>query len=125
MNEAMNDHIAQFVKGAHILTAAAVVTIVVAAVPTSVMLSRLPASPDQTSIVGPVDGYSPDLTAVRGDIANLKKDIGTLSNSKAAEGELKRLEEKVAQLEAKLREMQKAMPVRPGKKGDVAPAARP
>jgi len=35
MNEAMNDHIAQFVKGTHILTAAAVIALVVAAIPTS------------------------------------------------------------------------------------------
>src|SRR5579863_3441154 len=41
MNTAMNDHIAQFVKGAHILTAAAVLVLLVAAVPTSVVFLRL------------------------------------------------------------------------------------
>jgi hypothetical protein len=71
-----------------------------------------------------VDVSSPELLAVRDDVANLKKDIGKLSNSKAAEDELKGLEERVAKLEAKLREMQKAMPVRPGKKGDAAPPGR-
>ena len=79
--------------------------------------------PTQTRIVGPVNVSAPELTAVRDDVANLEKDVGKLSNSKAAEGGLKRLEEKVAKLEAKLREMQKAMPVPPNKKGDVAPPA--
>ena len=74
MNEAMNDHIAQFVKGAHILTAAAVVTLVIAAVPTSVVLSSLPSSPTQTKIVGPVEVSSPELTAIRDDVANLRKE---------------------------------------------------
>ena len=125
MNQAMNDHLAQFVKGAHILTAAAVITLVVASVPTGVMLSSLPSSsPTQTKIVGPVDVSSPELTGVRDDIANLKKDIGKLSNSNSTDDGLKKLEERVAKLEAKLREMQKAMPARPGKKGDATPPGR-
>ena len=118
MNEAMNDHLAQFVKGAHILTAAAVLVLVVASVPTGLMLSSLPSpSPTETKIVGPVDVSSPELTAVRDDVANLKNDIGKLSNSSAAEYQVKRLEERVAKLEAKLREMEKVLPVRPAKKG--------
>jgi len=117
MNEAMNDHLAQFVKGAHVLTAAAVLVLVVASVPTGVMLSSLPSSsPTQTKIVGPVEVSSPDLTAVHDDIANLKKDIGKLSDSKANEEGLKRLEDRVAKLEARLREMQKPTPARPSKK---------
>jgi signal transduction histidine kinase len=124
MNEAMNDHITQFVKGAHILTAAAVITLVVAVVPTSVVLLSLPSPPTQTKIVGPVEVSSPELIAVRDDVADLKKDIGKLLNSKATENELKRLGGKVAKIEAKLREIQKAMQFRSNKKGDVAPQAR-
>ena len=75
MNEAMNDHLAQFVKGAHILTAAAVITLVVASVPTGVMLSSLPSSsPTQTKIVGPVDVSSPELTGVRDDTLRIASD---------------------------------------------------
>jgi hypothetical protein len=111
MNEAMNDHLAQFVKGAHILTAAAVLALVVAAVPTSVVLSSLPSSPTQTKIVGPVDVSSPELIAVRDDVANLKQDIGKLlSNSRAADDDLKLLEAKVANLDAKLSKMQPGRP---------------
>ena len=52
MNTATNDHIAQFVKGAHILTAVAVLVLLVAAVPTSLVFLRLPSSPAETKIVG-------------------------------------------------------------------------
>lgn len=110
MNEAMNDHIAQFVKGAHVLTAAAVIAIVVAAVPTSYVFSNLPASPAETKIVGPVNVFSPEVTAIRDDVVDLKADVGKrLSNSRAAGDDLKRLEETFARLDAKLSKMQKAM----------------
>lgn len=107
MNQAMNDHIAEYVKGAHILTASAVVILVIAAVPTSVVLSNLSSSPMQTTIVGPVDISSPALMALRDDVSNLKDNFGKLRDSMAAEDDLKLLEEKVASLEAKVREMQK------------------
>ena len=117
MNEAMNDHIAQFVKGAHFLTAAAVIALVFAAIPTSYVFSGLASSPTETKIVGPVTVSSLEVTAIRHDISNLKGDVGKLlSNSQAAEGNLKRLEEKFAQLDAKLSKMQKAMPGGPARK---------
>ena len=104
MNEAMNDHLAQFVKGAHILTAAAIITLVMAAVPTSIMLSTLPSVPTQMKVLGQVDVSLSDSGAVRGEVANLKKDIGMLSNSKAAgDAAIKRIESRLAKLEAKLR----------------------
>jgi hypothetical protein len=107
MNQAMNDHLAQFVKGAHLLTAAAIVALAIAAVPASVVLSD-PSSPTQTKIVGPVDVSSPELRAVGDDVAGLKKDIQTLlSNSQAAAGQLKQLESKVADLDKKLGALEK------------------
>lgn len=114
MNEAMNDHVAQFVKGTHILAAGAVIALVVAAIPTSFVLSGLPSSPAQTKIVGPVEVSSPGLSSVRDDVANLKKEIEKLSNRKTGEEALERLDERIARLEALLREMQKAMSARPG-----------
>jgi septal ring factor EnvC (AmiA/AmiB activator) len=108
MNEAMNDHLAQFVKGAHILTAATILVLVIAAVPTSVMLSSLPSPLSQTKIIGPVDVSSPELIAARDNLANLKQDIGKLlSNSRTVEDDLKRLEAKVESLDAKLSTLQK------------------
>jgi len=107
MNTAMNDHIAQFVKGAHILTAAAVLVLLVAAVPTSVVFLRLSPSPAETKIVGSAEISAQELSALRDDIANLKADIQKLSNSKVSEDGFKLLEEKVAKIDAKLSELQK------------------
>lgn len=106
MNTATNDHIAQFVKGAHILTAAAVLVLLVAAVPTSVLFLRLSPSPAETKIIGSVNISAQELSALRDDIANLKNDIQKLSNSKVSEDGFKLLEEKVAKIDAKLSELQ-------------------
>jgi hypothetical protein len=107
MNEGLNDHIAQFVKGAHVMTAAAVVALVVAAVPTSYSFSSLLPSPTETKIVGPVEVASPE--AMRQDVENLSVEVGKLLSSDQATGEdLKRLQEKVSKLDAKLNRLQKS-----------------
>jgi hypothetical protein len=113
MNTATNDHIAQFVKGAHILTSVAVLILLVAAVPTSIVFLRLPPSPAETKIVGPVNISSPELSAIRDDIANLTNDIQRLSHDNLSEGEFKLLEENIANLDAKLSKLQKAKRVGP------------
>ena len=115
MNTAMNDHIAQFVRGAHVLTAVAVLVLLAAAVPTSLVLLRLPSSPAETKIVGSVSVSSPELSALRDDVANLKNDIQKLSNGKVSVDGFKLLEEKVAKLDAKLSELQGAKQVSPAK----------
>ena len=120
MNTATNDHIAQFVKGAHILTAAAVLVLLIAAVPTSIMFLRLPPAPAETKIVGSVNVSSPELSALRDDIAGLKNDIQKLSNSKVSEDGFKLLEDKVGKLDTKLSQLQKAMQTGPTK--NVKPA---
>jgi hypothetical protein len=113
MNTATNDHIAQFVKGAHILTSVAVLILLVAAVPTSIVFLRLPPSPAETKIVGPVNISSPELSALRDDIANLTNDIQRLSTNNLSEGEFKLLEENIANLDAKLSKLQKAKRIGP------------
>jgi len=117
MNTAMNDHIAQFVKGAHILTAAAVVVLLVAAIPASIALSTAPTSPVQTQIVGPVTFSSPELISLSGDVAAMKKEIEKLSSAKATEGELKLLEQKIQKLDEKLGRIQRVAPANPSKNG--------
>jgi hypothetical protein len=107
MNTAMNDHIAQFVKGAHILSAASVLLLLAAAIPSGAVFLRLPASPTQTQIVGPVSLSLPELTALRDDVANLKNDVQKLSNGKASEEQFKLLGKRVANLDAKLAALQK------------------
>ena len=115
MNTAINDHIAQFVKGAHILTAVAVLVLLVAAAPTSVVFLRVPPSPAETKIVGSVNIFAPELSALREDIANLKNDIQKLSNSNVSNEKFKVLQEKVANLDAKLSELQKTKQANPPK----------
>ena len=107
MNTATNDHIAQFVKGAHILTAAAVLVLLLAALPTTLVFLRLPSSPVQTQIVGPVNVFTPELSALRADVTNLRGDIQKLSNGKVSQDEFKLLEEQVIRLDTKLSALQR------------------
>jgi len=115
MNTATNDHTAQFVKGAHILTSAAVLVLLIASVPTSMVFLRFPSSPTEMKIVGPVDFSSPELSRLRDDVTNLRSDNQKLSDTKASADGLKQLIEKVAQLNAKLTELQKTKQDRPNK----------
>jgi hypothetical protein len=123
MNTATNDHIAQFVKGAHNLSAAAVFLLLAAAVPTSLVFLRAPSSPTETKIVGTVNFSSQELSALRDDVANLRNDIQRLSNTRASADGFKLLEEKVEQLDAKLSEMQRAKHSTANKA--VTPQAKP
>ena len=67
-----------------------------------------PSSPTQTKIVGPVDVSSPELRAVRDEVAGLKKDIETLlSSSQTTAGQLKQLQSKVAAIDKKLGALEK------------------
>lgn len=107
MNTAINDHIAQFVKGAHFMSAAAVVTLLLATIPT-IQLFSTPPSPIQAQILGPVSLASPDLIAIRADIVGIRSDIQNLSVGKAPEDAIKMLGDKIGKIESKLAELQKA-----------------
>lgn len=116
MNEAMNDHIAQFVKGAHILTAWSVITLVVTTIPTGLVLFALPSTSAEskivgsveTKIVGSVDVTSPDLRAIQNDLAHLKEDIGKfLTENRAAINELKGFRAQLTTVDKKLTKLQK------------------
>lgn len=116
MNTGMNDHIAQFVKGGQILTAAALVVLLVAAIPASVMFSSVPPSAIQAKIVGPVNVVSAELIGLREDVASLRKEIAALANRMTAETGLKSLKAGVATLPTEPnRPAKKAMPVGPSK----------
>jgi hypothetical protein len=107
MNEAMNDHLAQFVKGAHVLTAGAIITVALAAVPTGMMFSSLPSSAAQMRIVGTVDVSSGELSDLRADLATLNKAVDAISKSKASRDEIKSLQKMVTALDAKLKKLPK------------------
>jgi hypothetical protein len=106
MNQAMNDHRAQFVKGAQLLTAAAVIGLVITAIPSGLSLSRLPSSPSETKIVGPVDVSSQELHGLRDEVTRLKQEVqAMLSNRQISIDHLKELESKVATVDAKSSQM--------------------
>lgn len=107
MNTAMNDHIAQFVKGAHILTAGAVVALLAAAAPAGIAFSNHTSSPTQTSVVGSVDISSTDLEALREQIVGLSDAIATPKPDNFVNDRIKALEVQVKKLQAKLNAMER------------------
>jgi hypothetical protein len=104
VNQAMNDHIAQFVKGAHILTAIAIIMWVIAAGPAAMLLSTQP-SPTKTEIIGQVNVSSPVLLRLQGDIENISRDIALLANDKTRDEQVSRLEATIEQLVSRMREL--------------------
>lgn len=54
INTAKNDHLAQFVRGAHSMTAIAVIFVILAAIPTSFTAANQSEDPGRTTIVGTV-----------------------------------------------------------------------
>ena len=112
MNEAMNDHLAQFVKGAHLLTAGAVILVTVAAVPAAIMLNNLPAGPTVTRIVGTVDGASGELPSLRAEMMTIRGDLAALEKGRVSPKEVTALKNKVAELELRLKKLQNPVPPR-------------
>ena len=92
LNESQNDHIAQFVKGAHVLTAAAAIAIILAVVPASYVFSGIPVSQAETRIVGSVNVSSPGLTTILDDLLKLNTEVRNMaSNRQSTASDLKRL----------------------------------
>lgn len=78
MNHAMNDHIANFVKSAHIFSAIAVVLLVIAAIPVSMGISgRKPMLVD-AKIVSPVAVTSKELRDLGNQVASLHSELALL-----------------------------------------------
>lgn len=102
MNTAMNDHIAQFVKGAQVLTAMAVVTMSVAAILIGVEFAHHPPSSiAQTKIVGSVEVSSMQLTSIENEIAAFKSTVTTERQRETAD-----LERRLATLKTQITEVQ-------------------
>jgi hypothetical protein len=95
MNTAINDHLAQFVRGTHTMTAAAILLLIAAAFPTG--LAAMKQGPDVSSmkIVAPVEV----------EITPSSKQADLLNDDNAAiiTSRIKQLEGKVAQLESRQR----------------------
>jgi hypothetical protein len=121
VNEAMNGHIAQFVKGAHILTALSVIALLGAAV-ASIPLLPADSSPARTQIIGSVDVASPALVALKSEIEKLGTSISAIANDKTREQRLDTVEGKINQLVVSLKDLEDEVE-RLRKSGSNAPAA--
>jgi hypothetical protein len=119
-NQAMNDHVAQFVKGAHILTAFAVLALVVAAMPAAFTLSNLPSTPVKAELIGSVRISSDSLTELQKSIAKVSNDLGILANDKSTLDWRSQLEARISQIEAIINRIQATQPVGPIKNGSKA-----
>jgi hypothetical protein len=86
INTAMNDHIAMFVKSGQVLTAGAVIALVIAAIPAGIAFSSLAQSATDVKIVTQVNASIGELVGLREEVANLRKEITALANGKAAHG---------------------------------------
>jgi hypothetical protein len=105
VNQAINDHIAQFVKGAHILTAVAVIILVVAALPASIALSNLPQRPTKMEISRPVEISSATLTPVRDAIATISDEVSTLRSELLAQQRWRELDDRISKIESELEKL--------------------
>jgi hypothetical protein len=97
MNTATNDHLAQFVRGAHSMTVIAVLLVIVAAVPTSFTAATQPAEVTRTAIVGTVQIEPPPAQPVQ----TLQEENAKLkARSQLIEQRLAVLEKMVAERES-------------------------
>jgi flagellar motility protein MotE (MotC chaperone) len=71
----MNDHIAQFVKGAHILTGLSVILLATAASGAAIIFRDLDSPSNKTEIKGVVEISSKTLTMIQKDVTELKTEI--------------------------------------------------
>lgn len=116
MNTAMNDHIAQFVKGAHILTASAVIALLVASVPAGVAYSDYMPSPTRISIIGPVSVASSELKPLHDQIVELQDMLAKLEENNTEQNQFLLLQGRVTKLEKELNALEKVISVRSSKR---------
>ena len=87
MNQAMNAHIAQFVKGAHIFTTIAVLVLIVAAVPTGLLLAK-DHQTTKTELIGPVTVTSTDIAELRKEASSIGVSLSKIAANSADKTEL-------------------------------------
>jgi len=118
VNAAMNAHLAQFVKGAQILTTAAVFVCVLAAVPVGFLSSNLSSASNRTQVEGKMEVTSAQLQALHDDIAQLCRELAKQVGDNDVGKRLNRLEERMMRLERMVGNAPKASPVGPRKAGN-------
>jgi hypothetical protein len=105
VNQAMNDHIAQFVRGAHILTAIAVIILTLAALSS---VGSLPADSGPTKIqtTGPIEIASPALANLEKEVAKIDYDLRAAVDSKTQGQRLDALATQINQVADSVKKMQ-------------------
>ncbi len=109
VNTALDDHNAQFVKGAQLLTAVAVVVLLIAAVPGSTALLKHRESPVRAEVFGSVSISSTELTSLRDEIVGVRKEIAVLGKNEVQIEWMKLLQDRVEKIELNLDEIKKAI----------------
>lgn len=100
MNQGMNDHISQFVKGAHILSACSIIMFAAGAV--SIALAHQPkasSSLTKIEVIGLIAPLTSDLIELRNEMETLNKSNKMLTLNRA-------LEKKIDGIEAKLKDLE-------------------
>jgi hypothetical protein len=111
MNTATNDHIAQFVKGAHVLMAFAVIAFTSGAVAAGLQLTAHPTPPIRAEVIGTVSLSPTDLSGLRSDIRELAGASAARAAATSTENQLKVLADRMAALEAEMRTLQNPVPI--------------
>lgn len=102
INSAMNDHMAQLVKGAHLFAAFAVVAFSIGVIPAGLDLMGHAAAPSQTTIVGAVNVKSPELEALRAEVAEISTRLAANAAQTKERAEIPQLLARVAALDAEM-----------------------
>jgi hypothetical protein len=102
MNTAMNDYIAQFVKGAHILVSCAVIALSLAAVPAIFEFTNHASAPTQTNIIGSVSVTSAQLDALHDKVGELKDVFVKYGEDRIDHNQLQLLQDRITKLETEL-----------------------
>jgi hypothetical protein len=87
VNQAMNAHIAQFVKSAHVFTTIAVLALMVAATPTGLLLANEHQT-TKTELTGPVTVTSSELTEIRREVSSIAASLSKIEGGRADKTEL-------------------------------------
>ena len=102
MNTATNDHIAQFVKGAHVLMAFAVITFASGAVATGLRLNVRSAPPVRAEVVGTISLSPADLSELRSGIREIAGASTAQAPTTGTENQLELIADRVTALETDL-----------------------
>jgi hypothetical protein len=101
-NTGLNDMIAQLVKGAHVLTAVAVVSFFLAAIFSGLAYIHYDVPPSEVKLAAPVEIKSADLVAVRSSLDRLGGDVAALSRKASSQDAIDVMKLQVQDLETRL-----------------------